>query len=198
MAEKRVKVAVAHVVGAKFLYGFSSPNKDEASNLGLVLVETVVPDKDVAFSPKNVKPFSAYRPGILAKGGLCDVSKVAALETLGYQISRKNPSTPKGGPKSVIVGVRLSDNLVFCWRYKKSAWDALPLSVRIAAGVALASIYPAGELAFHADGVIFAAPNTDLDLPAGVYIGKSSLRRSFSATEAGNNKTYTLYAGKAT
>lgn len=196
MAEKREKVAVLIKADSKFLYGFQSPNKSEAANLGLELIESAAPSKDVAFSPKNVKPYSAYKPGVIAKGGLCGYGKVAALQNDGYILSRKNPTLPKAGMKSVIVGVRLSPNLVFAWRYRKSAWDALPASIKTEAGVALASTYPASEIAYHADGVMLVAPNTDLDLPAATYISKKTLKRTFVDPTTGKN--YTLYAGTAT
>jgi hypothetical protein len=156
-------------------------------------LETGIPDKDVAFSPKNIKPNRAYKPGIIAKGGFCSVGVVAALEADGYNISRKNPGVPKAGAKSVIVGVRLSPTLVFAWRYRKAAWEALPADVKADAGLALASTYNSSEIAYHADAVILKAPNTDLDLQAGVYYGKASLKRSY--TSASNNKTYRLYGG---
>ncbi len=193
MPEKRVQVAVLTKISAKFLYGFRSPNESEASALGLELIETAAPSKDVAFSPKNIKPFRAYKPGVIAKGGLCGYSKVAALQDAGYVLSRKTPNLPKGGLKSEIVGVRLSPNLVFCWRYPKSKWLALPASVKTAAGIALASTYPASEIAFHADGFMLKAANTDLDLPANTYISKKTLKRTFADTATGKN--YNLYAG---
>jgi hypothetical protein len=193
MAEKREKVAVLIRANSKFLYGFQSPNKDEAAALGLELIETAAPTKDVAFSPKNVKPFRAYRPGIIAKGGLCGFGVVATLQNAGYVLSRKNPNLPKAGPKSVIVGVRLSPNLVFAWRYRKAAWDVLPATVKAAAGIALASTFPASELAYHADGFMLKTANTDLDLPAATYISKATLKRGFS--DAATGKNYSLYAG---
>lgn len=194
MAEKRERVAVLIKADSKFLYGFTSPNKSEAATLGLQLIETAAPTKDVAFSPKNVKPFSAYKPGVIAKGGLCGYAKVAALQDAGYVLSRKTPNFPKAGLKSVIVGVRLTPNLVFGWRYRKSAWDVLPASVKAAAGVALISTYTASEVAFHADGFMFVAPNTDLDLPAATYIKKATLKRTFLDSTTGKN--YSLYSGK--
>lgn len=195
MSQKRTKLAALPKTNSKFYYGYTSPNKDELTKLGLKDLETGTIDKDVAFSPKNVKPNRAYKPGIIAKGGFCSVGVVATLENDGYNITRKNPSVPKAGQKSVIVGVRLSPNLVFAWRYPKSKWDALPADVKAASGIALASTYSASEIAYHADGVILTAPNTDLDLLANVYYGKSSLKRSYTSTS--NNKTYTLYGGKA-
>ena len=193
MAEKRVKVAVTIKAAQKFLYGFTSPNQSEASTLGLELIETTAPSKDVAFSPKNVKPFSAYKPGVIAKGGLCSVGKVASLETAGYKLSRKTPNYPKAGLKSVIVGVRLTPNLVFAWRYRKSAWDALPAAIKTLAGVALASTYPATEVAYHADGFMFVAEQVDLGIPAATYIGKGTLKRTFVDSATGKN--YRLYSG---
>ncbi len=194
MAEKRTKLAALIKADSKFYYGFTSPNLNEKDTLGLKDLETGTIDKDVAFSPKNVKPYSAYKPGIIAKGGLCGFGKIADLETAGYILSRKNPSVPKAGPKSVIVGVRLSPNLVWAWRYPKSKWDALPADVKTDAGIALASTYNQSEIAYHADGVILAAANTDLDLPANVYINKKTLKRTY--TSSSNNKTYVLYGGK--
>jgi hypothetical protein len=193
MAEKRKRVAVLIKADSKFLYGFISPNESEAATLGLQIIETTPPTKDVAFSPKNVKPFSAYKPGVIAKGGLCGYSKVQSLQDAGYQLSRKTPNLPKAGLKSVIVGVRLTANLVFAWRYRKSAWDTLPASVKAAAGIALAETYPASEIAFHADGFMFAAPQADLGLPAATYISKTTLRRTF--VDAATGKNYNLYAG---
>lgn len=193
MGDKLKQVAVLTSASAKFLYGFRSPNESEAANLGLELIETTAPSKDVAFSPKNVKPFRAYKPGIIQKGGLCGFGKVASLQDAGYILSRKTPNLPKGGPKSEIVGIRLSPNLVFAWRYPKSKWTALPASVKAAAGIALASTYPASEIAFHADGFMLKAPNTDLDLPAATYISKATLKRTF--TDAATGKNYSLYAG---
>jgi hypothetical protein len=195
MPEKRTKLGALPTTNSKFYYGYTSPNKDELATLGLKDLETGTPDKDVAFSPKNVKPNSAYRPGIIAKGGFCSVGKVADLENAGYNISRKNPGVPKPGQKSVVVGVKLSPNLVFAWRYRKSAWDALPADVKTAAGVKLMSAFNYSEVAYHADGVILAAPNAGLGLQAGVYYGKSSLKRSYTSTS--NNKTYNLYGGEA-
>ncbi len=192
MGEKREKVAVLIRANSKFLYGFQSPNKDEKDKLGLELIETAAPSKDVAFSPKNVKPFRAYKPGIVARGGLCGYGKVADLQNAGYVLSRKNPNTPKAGPKSVIVGVRLSPNMVFAWRYPKTKWIALPDDVKQAAGIQLATAYPASEIAFHADGFMFVATNTDLDLPAATYISKASLKRGFTSS---GGKYYTLYSG---
>jgi hypothetical protein len=193
MPEKRVLVAVLTSASAKFLYGFRSPNQSEASSLGLELINTAAPSKDVAISPKNIKPFRAYKPGIIQKGGLCGFGKVAALQDAGYILSRKSPNLPKAGPKSVIVGVRLSGNLVFAWRYPKSKWDILPATVKTAAGIQLASSFPASEVAFHADGFMLKAPNTDLDLPANTYISKATLKRTF--TDVATGKTYSLYAG---
>ena len=194
MAEKRTKLAALPTTSSKFYYGFTSPNLSEAATLGLKTLESGTIDKDVAFSPKNVKPNRAYKPGIIARGGFCSVGKVADLETAGYNITRKNPSVPKGGQKSVIVGVRLSPNLVFAWRYPKSKWEALPADIKLAAGIALTSTYPASEIAYHADAVILTTANTELDLQANVYYGKSSLKRSYTSTS--NNKTYSLYGGK--
>ncbi len=194
MAEKRTKLAALPKTNSKFYYGFTSPNLSEKDTLGLKDLESGTIDKDVAFSPKNVKPYQAYKPGIIAKGGLCSVGKVADLETAGYTISRKNPSVPKAGPKSVIVGVRLSTNLVWAWRYPKSKWDALPADVKAAAGIALSSTYNQSEIAYHADGVILQAPNVDLDLPANVYINKKTLKRPYTSTST--KKTYMLYGGK--
>jgi hypothetical protein len=194
MPEKREMAAVLISINSKFLYGFRTPNGDEASKLALQMIETAAPTKDVAFSPKNVKPFRAYKPGIIAKGGLCGYSAVAALQNDGYILNRKRPSVPKGGPKSVIVGVRLSSNLVFTWRYPKSKWNALPASVKNEAGIQLASTYPASECAYHADGFMFTAANPDLDLPAATYIGKSSLKRTF--VDATTGKNYSLYSGE--
>lgn len=193
MAEKREKVAVLIKADSKFLYGFTSPNKSEAATLGLQLIESGAPTKDVAFSPKNVKPFSAYKPGVIAKGGLCGFGKVQSLQDAGYVLSRRTPNFPKAGLKSVIVGVRLTPNLVFGWRYRKSAWDVLPASVKTAAGVALISTYTASEVAFHADGFMFVAAQTDLDLPAATYISKATLKRTFVDSATGKN--YSLYAG---
>lgn len=193
MAEKRERVAVLIKADSKFLYGFISPNKSEATTLGLELIETAAPTKDVAFSPKNVKPFRAYKPGVIAKGGLCGYSKVASLQDAGYQLSRKTPNFPKAGLKSVIVGVRLTANLVFGWRYRKLAWDALPASVKTAAGVALITTYTASEIAFHADGFMFVAPQTDLGLPAATFISKATLKRTF--VDGATGKNYSLYAG---
>lgn len=193
MVDKRVKVAVLIKADSKFLYGFRSPNQSEATTLGLEIIETNAPTKDVAFSPKNVKPFAAYKPGVIAKGGLCGFSKVAALQNAGYTLSRKNPNLPKGGLKSVIVGVRISPNLVFAWRYRKSAWDLLPATIKTAAGIALASTYTQSEIAFHCDGVMLVTANTDLDLPAATFISKATLKRSF--VDAATGKNYHLYAG---
>jgi hypothetical protein len=193
MPDKRVLVAVLTSASAKFLYGFRSPNESEAASLGLELINTAAPSKDVAISPKNVKPFRAYKPGIIQKGGLCGFGKVATLQNAGYILSRKTPNLPKGGPKSVIVGIRLSPNLVFAWRYPKSKWDALPATVKTAAGVALSSTYPASEIAFHADGFMLKAANADLDLPAATYISKATLKRTF--TDVATGKNYSLYAG---
>jgi hypothetical protein len=191
MPEKRVKVAVLTSAAAKFLYGFRSPNQAEAATLGLEVIETAAPSKDVAFSPKNVKPFRAYRPGIIAKGGLAGFGKIADLQNAGYILSRKTPNLPKAGPKSVIVGIRLSPNLVFAWRYPKSKWDVLPAAVKTAAGIQLSSAYPPSEIAFHADGFMLKAANTDLDLPAATYISKATLKRTFSE----GTQNFTLYAG---
>lgn len=193
MAEKRKMVAVLIKADSKFLYGFRSPNESEATTLGLQLIETTAPSKDVAFSPKNVKPFAAYKPGVIAKGGLCSFGKVADLQNAGYTLSRKNPNLPKGGLKSVIVGVRISPNLVFAWRYRKSAWELLPAAVKTAAGIALASTYTQSEIAYHCDGVMLVAANTDLDLPAATFISKKTLKRSFVDPATGKN--YSLYAG---
>lgn len=193
MVEKRTKLGALPTVSSKFYYGYTSPNKDELTKLGLKDLEIGTPDKDVAFSPKNVKPNRAYKPGIIAKGGFCSVGAVATLEADGYNISRKNPGVPKPGQKSVIVGIKLSANLVFAWRYRKSAWTALPNDVKAAAGIKLLSEFNYSEVAYHADGVILAAPNADLGLLAGVYYGKSSLKRSYTSTS--NNKTYSLYGG---
>jgi hypothetical protein len=193
MPEKRVLVAVLTSANAKFLYGFRSPNQSEASSLGLELINTAAPSKDVAISPKNIKPFRAYKPGIIQKGGLCGFGKVAALQDAGYILSRKSPNLPKAGPKSVIVGVRLSGSLVFAWRYPKSKWDILPATVKTAAGIQLASSFPASEVAFHADGFMLKAANLDLDLPANTYISKATLKRTF--TDVATGKTYSLYAG---
>ena len=193
MAEKRERVAVLIKADSKFFYGFISPNKSEAATLGLELVQTGTPSKDVAFSPKNVKPFSAYKPGVISKGGLCGYGKIASLEAANYIVSRKNPSYPKAGLKSVIVGVRLTPNLVFAWRYRKLAWDVLPAAIKTLAGVALASTYPASEIAYHADGFIFAADQPDLGIPAGTYIGKGSLKQNFVDSATGKN--YRLYSG---
>jgi hypothetical protein len=193
MPDKRVLVAVLTSASAKFLYGFRSPNESEASALGLELINTAAPSKDVAISPKNIKPFRAYKPGIIARGGLCGFGKVATLQDAGYILSRKTPNLPKGGPKSVIVGVRLSPNLVFAWRYRKALWDVLPASVKTAAGIALASTYNASEIAFHADGFMLKTANADLDLPANTYISKGTLKRTF--TDAATGKNYNLYAG---
>lgn len=193
MPENRKQVAVLTSAAAKFLYGFRSPNESEAATLGLELVESAAPTKDVAFSPKNVKPFRAYKPGVIARGGLCGFGKVAALQDAGYVLSRKTPNLPKGGPKSVIVGVRLTANLVFAWRYPKSKWTALPQSVKNEAGIKLASEFPASEIAFHADGFMLKTANADLDLPANTYISKGTLRRTF--TDAATGKNYNLYAG---
>lgn len=193
MGDKRVRVAVLTSAAAKFLYGFQSPNESEAGTLGLELIEAAAPSKDVAFSPKNVKPFRAYKPGVIARGGLCGFGKVATLQNDGYILSRRTPNFPKGGPKSVIVGVRLSANLVFAWRYKKSAWDALPATVKAAAGIRPISEYPASEVAFHADGFMLKSANTDLDLPANTYISKATLKRTF--VDAATGKNYNLYAG---
>jgi hypothetical protein len=192
MPDKRVLVAVLTSASAKFLYGFRSPNESEAASLGLELINTAAPSKDVAISPKNVKPFRAYKPGIIQKGGLCGFGKVATLQNAGYILSRKTPNLPKGGPKSVIVGVRLSPNLVFAWRYPKSKWTILPTEVKTAAGIKLASEYTASEIAFHADGFMLKTANADLDLPAATYISKGTLKRTFT-DNAGKN--YSLYAG---
>lgn len=192
MPDKRVLVAVLTSASAKFLYGFRSPNESEAAALGLELINTAAPSKDVAISPKNVKPFRAYKPGVIARGGLCGFGKVADLQNAGYILTRKSPNLPKGGPKSVIVGVRLTTNLVFAWRYPKSKWTILPAEVKTAAGVKLASEYPASEIAFHADGFMLKTANLDLELPAATYISKATLKRSFT-DNAG--KSYTLYAG---
>jgi hypothetical protein len=192
MPDKRVLVAVLTSASAKFLYGFRSPNQSEAASLGLELINTAAPTKDVAISPKNIKPFRAYKPGVIARGGLCGFGKVASLQDAGYILSRKTPNLPKGGPKSVIVGVRLSPNLVFAWRYPKSKWTILPADVKTAAGIKLASEYTASEIAFHADGFMLKAANPDLDLPANTYISKGTLKRTF--TDA-TGKTYNLYAG---
>jgi hypothetical protein len=192
MPDKRELVAVLTSANAKFLYGFRSPNESEASTLGLELINTAAPSKDVAISPKNVKPFRAYKPGIIARGGLCGFGKVATLQNAGYILSRKTPNLPKGGPKSVIVGVRLTPNLVFAWRYPKSKWTILPAEVKTAAGIKLASEFPASEIAFHADGFMLKVANADLDLPAATYISKATLKRTFT-DNAG--KSYNLYAG---
>jgi hypothetical protein len=192
MPEKRELVAVLTSASAKFLYGFRSPNESEAATLGLELINTAAPSKDVAISPKNVKPFRAYKPGVIARGGLCGFGKVATLQNAGYILSRKTPNLPKGGPKSVIVGVRLTPNLVFAWRYPKSKWTILPADVKTAAGIKLASEFPASEIAFHADGFMLKTANADLDLPAATYISKATLKRTF--TDA-TGKTYNLYAG---
>lgn len=192
MPEKRVLVAVLTSASAKFLYGFRSPNESEAGRLGLELINTAAPSKDVAISPKNVKPFRAYKPGVVARGGLCGFGKVADLQNAGYILSRKSPNLPKGGPKSVIVGVRLTTNLVFAWRYPKSKWTALPADVKTAAGIKLASEYPASEIAFHADGFMLKTANLDLELPAATYISKTTLKRTFTDN---TGKSYNLYAG---
>lgn len=193
MADKRERVAVLVKADSKYLYGFTSPNAPEAATLGLQLIETTAPSKDVAFSPKNVKPFRAYKPGVIARGGLCSYGKIASLQDAGYQVSRKTPNFPKAGTKSVIVGVRLTANLVFAWRYRKSAWDTLPAAIKTAAGVALVSTYTASEIAYHADGFMFVAPQTDLGLPAATYINKATLKRTF--VDSGTGKNYSLYAG---
>jgi hypothetical protein len=192
MPEKRTLVAVLTSASAKFLYGFRSPNESEAGTLGLELINTAAPSKDVAISPKNIKPFRAYKPGVIARGGLCGFGKVASLQDAGYILSRKTPNLPKGGPKSVIVGVRLSPNLVFAWRYPKSKWTVLPAEVKTAAGIKLASEYTASEIAFHADGFMLKTANADLDLPANTYISKATLKRTFTSTAG---QTYNLYAG---
>jgi hypothetical protein len=193
MAEKRERVAVMIGIASKFLYGFQSPNKDEAAKLALELIEVTAPSKDVAFSPKNIKPFRAYKPGVVARGGLCGYNAVATLQNTGYVLSRKVPNTPKAGLKSVIVGVRLSPNLVFAWRMPNTKWVALPTDIKNAAGIQLATTYPASEIAYHADGFMFTAVNTDLDLPAATYISKASLRKGFTSS---GGKYYTVYAGK--
>jgi hypothetical protein len=193
MVENRKQVAVLTRANAKFLYGFYSPNESEAAALGLELIETAAPSKDVAFSPKNIKPFRAYRPGIVARGGLCGYGKVASLQDAGYQLSRKTPNLPKAGRKSVIVGIRLTANLVFAWRMRLSAWTAMPAAIKTAAGIALSSAYPASEIAYHCDGIMLKVANTDLDLPAATFIGKGTLKRTFSDVATG--KDYHVYAG---
>ncbi len=193
MVEKRKLVAVQPRTNSKFLYGYRSDNYDKASTLGVVDLETSSPIKDVAFSPKNIKPYRAYKPGIIAKGGFVDISKVPSLENAGYNVSRKNPGTPKGGPKSVIVGVRVTPDLVLTWRYPKSKWAALPAKVKTAAGVALASTYPTSEHAFHADGFVLKTASVELDIPAGTYVSKNILRQTISDPDTGKN--YNLYKG---
>jgi hypothetical protein len=189
---KQVQAAVQSAADDKFLYGYKTEPDAGLTTLGVSNLASAQPTKDVAFHPKNVAVWSAYKPGVVARGGLCSFDKLDALETAGYLISRRRLNVPKGGQKSVIVGVRLTPNLVFTWRYRKTLWDALPADVKTAAGVALASTYPANECAFHADGFIFKSAITDLDIPAGVYISKTVLKRTHASA---GGKSYTLYTG---
>ena len=193
MVDKRVEVAVDTEAGSKFKYGFRSPNLTLATTLGLEpLVSGTAPAKDVVFSPKNGRPYKAYRPGTVAKGGLCDFSKTASLETAGYQVSRKRAQNPTNGPKSVIIGTRLSANVVIAWRYPKTKWDLLPVTVRTAADVKLVSDWPANEVAYHADGFILKTADSDLGLLAGKYYSVHDLRQTFTQ----GVKRYRIYSGK--
>jgi hypothetical protein len=187
--------AILISANSKFLYGYRTPNgAAEQARLGFELIEAATPSKDVAFSPKNKSPFSAYKPGIVSKGGLAAFAKIAELQNTGFVLSRKIRALPKAGPKSVIVGVRLTPDLVFTWRYPKTKWDVLPQAVRDMAGIQLASSYPVLEQAYHADGFMFKVANADLDVPAATYIGVKSLKRTFSDPATGKN--YSLYSGK--
>jgi hypothetical protein len=190
---KQVHAAVVSAADDKFYYGYKTEPDAGIATLGVMNLATSSPIKDVAFHPKNVAVWSAYKPGIVARGGLCSYDKLNPLETAGYLISRRRLNVPKGGQKSVIVGVRLTPNLVFTWRYPKTRWDALPQDVKTAAGVALASTFPANECAFHADGFIFATAIPELDIPAGVYISKTVLKRTHASA---GGKSYTVYTGK--
>jgi len=193
MVEKRKMVAVQPRTNSKFLYGYRSSNYDQTATLGVIDLEASSPIKDVAFSPKNIKPYQAYKPGIVAKGGLVDIDKVPTLENAGYNISRKNPKAPKAGLKSVIVGVRVTPSLVFTWRYPKSKWDLLPTAVKTAAGVALASTYPVSEHAFNADGFILKTASVELDIPASTYVSNKVLKQTHSDPATGKN--YSIYTG---
>lgn len=193
MAEKRTKLGALPTISSKFLYGFTSPNLDEKDTLGLFDLETGVPTKDVAFSPKNVKPNRAYKVATVSKGGFCSVGKVAALNAAGYTISRKNPSPPKDGRKSVIVGVKITANLTFAWRYPKTKWDALPATIKTQSGIKILSAFNISEVAYHCDGVILSVDVPELNLLKGTYYPKSSLKRSYTDTATGKN--YHVYSG---
>lgn len=189
---KKVEAAVAYAADAKFLYGYRTEPGGDLATLGVSDISTSAPAKDVAFHPKNVRVWSAYKPGIIARGGLCAFDKLQSLDDAGYLVTRRKASVPKGGPKSVIVGVKLTPSLVFTWRFPKSKWTALPAEVKTAAGVKLASEFNQDECAFHADGFIFKTAIPELDLPAGVYVSKTALKRTFTSTAG---KSYSLYAG---
>lgn len=192
MVDKRVEVAVDTEAGSKFKYGFRSPNSATATTLGLeVLVPGSPPTKDIVFSPKNGKPYKAYRPGAVAKGGLCDYSKTDELETAGYQVSRKRAQNPTNGPKSVIIGTRLSANVVIAWRYPSSKWALLPEAVKTAANVKIVSDWPANEVAYHADGFILKTPDSDLGLLSGKYYSVHDLSQTFTQ----GAKRYRIYSG---
>ena len=192
MGEKRNNAAVSLGASAKFLYGYRTSSTDQASTLGIVaLVEGTAPAKDVAFSPKNFGPTSASKKGISAKGGICDEIKVAALKTAGYQISRKNAQNPSGTLKSVIVAVKMTASMYLLWRMKKSAWTALPAAVKTAAGITLATDVPVDERAYHADGFIFKAADTVMNVTAGKYYSKKWFRKSYTV----GDQSYRVYAG---
>jgi hypothetical protein len=189
---KRKNVAVKAVSNADFLYGFQTKSTTDAATFGHVDCDSgTAPAKTVIFSPSSIKPTHASKS--LAGGSdssFADTSKLAALVTADYNLSRKRSSIPKSTAKSKVVGILLETGVYWCWRMPITRWNSIPAEVKTEAGITEITEFNPTKHAFNGNAVILKSPAGGF--AAGVIIGKAELRKSFTNPTTG--KRIRLYA----
>jgi hypothetical protein len=189
---KRKRVAVKPTSGSNFLYGFLTKSTTDSATFGHIDCESgTAPAKTVIFSPGAIHPTKATKS--LASGSdssFVDTSKINALVTADYGISRKRNSIPKSSAKSKIVGVLLETGVYWCWRMTTARWAAIPAAVKTDAGITEIAAFDAEKHAYNGNAVILKADAGGFK--AGVTISRNDLRKTI--VDAATGKSYRLYA----
>lgn len=189
---KRKKVAVKPSTASNWMYGFLTKSTSDAATFGHTDCESgSAPTKTVIFSPSNAKPTKASKS--LTSGtdsSYVDTSKINALITADYTLSRKRSTVPKSTTKSKVVGVLLETGVYWCWRMSSTRWNAIPAEIKTEAGITEITTWDNEKHAYNGNAFILKADGGGFK--AGQVVDKASLRKTFVNPTTG--KSIRLYA----
>lgn len=161
-------VKVSPFAGAKYDYGFRTPNYDAALGHDQINL-AVAPTKPVVIGANNGKPLRARKKTATGyKSSYIDITQADTVTAAGYTLGRSRGKKYKGGPRSKAVAVKVATNLYLGWNMRLTTYNKLGADGRSAAGIVDASTVPADELAFGASAVILT--ESSFGIPAGQLV----------------------------